>query len=358
MTIDFNDIIHGERGKLLQLLPKGSRSFCSAGCAGTWYFEWVKENYGSVDRHYGVELYSPKPHNLPSYATWIENSVSDMHDVPSATIDMLFSGQNIEHLYRDDLEGFLREANRVVTPGGYFCMDSPNRAVTQELGYVQPQHVLELTVDEACELVGAAGFSVENVYGIWSCGTDTKRYASVTEFASEDEVADRCALARNDPSRSFIWWIVARRTGPVSDDLTEITERIMANAFPAFVRARFRKLIGRIKAIEGSEAIVSVGSHEHGCVFYGPYIPLVKGDYLAEFMVKFHDTSGFISVDTACSRGEAVLSRMEVPATNIGAWTRIEMEFSLPDYTDTIETRLIAHGAHFDVRLGSQILRV
>lgn len=357
MTLDFNDIIHAERGKLLQTLPKGSRSFCSAGCAGTWYFEWVKDNYGPVDRHYGVELYSPKPQDLPDYVTWIENSVSDMHGVPSASIDMLFSGQNIEHLYRDDFENFLREANRVVAPGGYLCMDSPNRAVTQELGYVQPQHVLELTVDEACELTAAAGFTVENIYGIWSCGSDKVRYPSVTEFMSEEEVAERCATARNDPSRSFIWWIVARKTGPVSEILTAVTERIMANAFPSFVKARFRKQIGRIKAIEGSEAIIAVQSHEHGCVFYGPYIPLSKGLYIAEFMVKFHDMSGFVSVDAACAGGTTILSRMEVSPTTVGIWTRIEIEFSLSDYTDTVETRLLTHGANADVRLGSQIIR-
>lgn len=358
MALDFNDIIHAERGKLLQLLPRGSRTFCSAGCSGTWYFEWIKANYGPVDRHYGVELYSPKPYDLPDYVTWIENSVSDMHEVPSASIDMLFSGQNIEHLYRDDIEGFLREANRVVRNDGYFCMDSPNRAVTQELGYVQPQHVLELTLDEACELVRASGFTVESTYGIWSCGSDTERYPSVTEFTSEEEVAERCAAARNDPSRSFIWWVVARKTGPVSENLTDLVERIISSAFPAFVKARFRKQIGQVKATEGSEVIVSVQPHEHGCVFFGPYIPLASGDYLVEFMVKFQDTSGFVSVDVTCGGGTKTIARLEIPATNISSWTRIEMEFQIAEYTDTIETRCSTHGASADIRLGSQIMRV
>lgn len=357
MTMDFNEIIHGERGKLLKSLPAGSRTFCSAGCSGTWYFEWIEDNYGPVERHYGVELYSPKPSDLPNYVTWIENSVADMHGVPSASIDMLFSGQNIEHLYRNDFEGFLREANRVVAPGGYLCVDSPNRAVTQELGYVQPQHVLELTADEARELLTAAGFTVEDTYGIWSCGSDKRRYESVTEFADEEEVAERCAAATDDPSRSFIWWIVARRTGAVRDDLTMVVERILSSAFPSFVKARFRKQIGRVKAVEGTEAIVSVQSNEHGCVFYGPYIPLSEGNYIAEFMVKFHDASGFVSVDVACAGGTNVLARLEVPANNIGAWTRIELEFSLSNYTDTIETRLLSHGANADARMGSQIVR-
>lgn len=358
MSLDFNEIIHAERGKLLQLLPRGARRFCSAGCSGTWYFNWINENYGPVEQHFGVELYSPKPQDLPDYVTWIENSVSDMQGVPSGSIDLLFSGQNIEHLYREDFEGFLREANRVVAPGGHFCMDSPNRAVTQELGYVQPQHVLELTLDEARELMVAAGFAIENVYGIWSCGSDDKRSGSVTEFSGADEVAERCAAARNDPSRSFIWWIVARKVGPVSADLTSVIERIMANAFPAFVKARFRKQIGRIKAIEGSEAVITVQPNEHGCVFFGPYIPLTEGIYSAEFMVKFHTTDGFIAVDAACAGGAKVLGRLEVLPSHLGEWTRVEIEFSANEYTDTVETRFMAHGASADVRLGSQIMRL
>lgn len=357
MTLDFNEIIHAERGKLLQMLPKGKRKFCSAGCSGTWYFEWVREKYGPVEKHYGVELYSPKPHDLPGYVTWIENSVSDMHEVPSDGVDLLFSGQNIEHLYRDDFEGFLREANRVVAPGGYLCIDSPNRAVTQELGYVQPQHVLELTVDEARELVNAAGFTVESIYGIWSCGSDDRRYASVTEFESEEEVTQRCSAAREDPSRSFIWWIVAKKTHSVRDDLAAVAERIMANAFPSFVKARYRTNIGRVKAIEGTEAVISVNSTEHGCVFFGPYIPLTKGHFVAEFMVKFVDASGFVAVDVVHAGGTRTIERLEVSAANVGSWTRIELEFSLLEYTDTIETRLFTHGANADVRLGSQIIR-
>jgi len=236
-------------------------------------------------------------------------------------------------------------------------MDSPNRAVTQELGYVQPQHVLELTVDEARELVEASGFSVEAVHGIWSCGSDTKRYASVTDFADAAEVESRCLAANEDPSRAFIWWIVARKTGPVAANLTDVIERIMSNAFPAFVKARFRKQIGRVKSVEGTEAILEVASDQHGCVFYGPYIPLAQGTYIAEFMVKFHTAQGFVSVDAACAGGTRILSRLEVPATQIGQWTRIELEFSIPDYTDTVETRLLTHGACADIRMGSQIMR-
>jgi SAM-dependent methyltransferase len=131
---DFNDMIHAERGRLLRQLPKGAKVFCSAGCAGAWYFDWIAENYGHVDRHIGIELYLPKPDQLPDNVVWIKNSVADMTDVGTASVDLLFSGQNLEHLYYDDIQGFFREASRVLKIGGHLCIDSPNRLVTKELG--------------------------------------------------------------------------------------------------------------------------------------------------------------------------------------------------------------------------------
>jgi len=46
--MDFNELIHGQRGELIRQMPKGANVVLSAGCAGAWYFEWFEENYGSV----------------------------------------------------------------------------------------------------------------------------------------------------------------------------------------------------------------------------------------------------------------------------------------------------------------------
>ena len=56
---------------------------------GSWYFRWVEDSYGPIKKHIGIELYSPKPDDLPANVEWIQNSVSDMVDIASSSVDML-----------------------------------------------------------------------------------------------------------------------------------------------------------------------------------------------------------------------------------------------------------------------------
>ena len=116
MEIDFNNFIHACRSLLLAELPRNAEVVLSAGCSGKWYFDWFEECYGRVSTHIGLELYSPKPDMLPNNVRWIPNSVSCMRDIRDDSVDILFSGQNVEHLFKDDLRGFFLEASRVLKP--------------------------------------------------------------------------------------------------------------------------------------------------------------------------------------------------------------------------------------------------
>ena len=40
-------------------------------------------------------------------------------------------GQTVEHVWPEELAGFLSEANRVLGPQGWIVLDSPNRRITQ-----------------------------------------------------------------------------------------------------------------------------------------------------------------------------------------------------------------------------------
>jgi hypothetical protein len=90
----------------------------SAGAAGTWYFEWITQWYGAVERHIGIERYLPRPDVLPANVEWITSSVADMDTVAGGSVDLVFSGQNIEHLFGDGVPGFLLESARVLRPAG------------------------------------------------------------------------------------------------------------------------------------------------------------------------------------------------------------------------------------------------
>jgi hypothetical protein len=97
---DWNVFLHELRGRRIATMPAGARTVLSAGCAGAWYFEWFDERYPtSVDRHIGVELFSPRPANLPGNMEWISSSLDDLSSVESGVVDLVFAGQLIEHLW-------------------------------------------------------------------------------------------------------------------------------------------------------------------------------------------------------------------------------------------------------------------
>lgn len=149
-TPDVNHLLHHLRGQALEGLPKRARQFVSVGCAGTWYFEWIAEKCAPL-RHTGIEFYSPKPDDLPESVEWIANTAGDMRALSDGSADVLFSGQNIEHLWPHDIAAFLLESHRVLETGGLLVVDSPNRRITSRLGWSHPEHTIELEPGEAEE---------------------------------------------------------------------------------------------------------------------------------------------------------------------------------------------------------------
>lgn len=356
MQPTFNEIIHAERGKLLSELPKGAKVFCSAGCAGRWYFDWIQECYGDVDLHYGVELYSPKPSDLPPNVVWIQNSVSDMVDVPTGSVDLLFSGQNIEHLYFDDLVGFFAEVQRVLKPGGHFCIDSPNRIISEEYGYTQPQHVLELSRRDITQLLESAGFDILTVKGIWSSKSGGELVRDLT--AVTDTWSEQLAGASDNPDEAFIWWIVARQSARDAGDVKRIADDIASRRFPGFVRSRFRRGVGELIQIEGTEAIVQVSPDVSGYAYFGPYVPLREGSYAVTFMVKFLAEGGQLVADVVSAEGANTHGSLVIAPVEIGAWHAETIIVDIPFYSEGVETRLYCENASAQVLFGSQILKI
>lgn len=117
---------------------------------------------------------------------------------------MVFAGQVIEHLWADDVAGFLLESHRALRQDGHLVLESPNRRVTEAIGWHHPQHTAELSVDEATRLLTLAGFEVLDVRGIL-LGYERERHALPPSWE------ERAQLAEDRPEDSFVWWIVARR---------------------------------------------------------------------------------------------------------------------------------------------------
>ena len=54
------------------------------------------------------------------------HSMVDLGRYDDGSFDLVYSGQSIEHVSDADGEAVVREAFRVLVPGGWFCLDTPN----------------------------------------------------------------------------------------------------------------------------------------------------------------------------------------------------------------------------------------
>ena len=96
------------------------------------------------------------------------HSMDDLSDYPEESFDLVVSGQSIEHLPPDAADTMLRGAFRVLRPGGWLAVDTPNARVTrlQQEAFIDPDHKYEYTPEEMEEKLRAAGFEVVERKGL------------------------------------------------------------------------------------------------------------------------------------------------------------------------------------------------
>ncbi len=210
-----------------------------------------------------------------------------MSGVASATCDLVLSGQNIEHLWPDEVSGFMAEAARVIRPGSTLVIDSPNRLLTPALNWSHPEHTVELTPSEMAGLFALAGFDVTKTVGLWLCRDS--RTGRMLEFDpnvpdAEWSVTERLVAAPEMPDDSFIWWMEGVRSGREPDipGLRATMNAILAAAWPERVqRLHPNQALSRVTK-DGSQWI-EVPAGWCGAAMYGPYMPLRAGRYCAAF---------------------------------------------------------------------------
>ncbi len=288
MINDFNDFLHALRTYELRSMPKVKNTMLSAGCSGAWYFNWIRSNYGIVNKHIGVEYYSPKPPGLTSEIEWVVANVQNMQPVADKSVDIIFSGQNIEHLWPDELIGFLVEANRVLKDGGLLVLDSPNREITQSLRWSHPEHTIEFTISEIIELLELSGFETITKKGIWLCRDPMNgRILSLDPKKCDNEwpVFRRLVEQHAYPEHSFCWWVEAKKKDISNINQLKTKVKTLFNTwFPERVN-RLQTIIGSISDLNG-HCVVSNLNRECGVLIYGPYMPLLPGKYQVEFNLR------------------------------------------------------------------------
>lgn len=96
----------------------------------------------------------------------IEGNLAEL-PLEDAAVDVVVNFQVIEHLW--DQGQFLRECLRVLRPGGQLLISTPNR-ITFSPGRdtpLNPFHTRELNAAELTELLVEAGFTVEEMLGVF-----------------------------------------------------------------------------------------------------------------------------------------------------------------------------------------------
>jgi SAM-dependent methyltransferase len=95
-------------------------------------------------------------------------SMSDLSFAGDASVDLVYSGQSIEHVTEADGDMVLEECLRILEPGGYLAIDTPNGRVCrlQQAGFIDPDHEIEYTLGQLREKVHRVGFHILTERGL------------------------------------------------------------------------------------------------------------------------------------------------------------------------------------------------
>jgi len=96
-------------------------------------------------------------------------SMVDLSPLPDESVDGVWAGQSLEHVTLAEARQTVREVRRVLKPGGWFCLDTPNRDLTRRQsphGWIHPQHQMEYTPAQLQELLTDAGLELVCLRGL------------------------------------------------------------------------------------------------------------------------------------------------------------------------------------------------
>jgi SAM-dependent methyltransferase len=97
------------------------------------------------------------------------SSMIDLSIIADDSIDLVWSGQSIEHITVVQARTMYREILRVLRPDGWFCLDTPNRLMTRihaEGGFIHPDHKHEYEPAELVQELQVGGFDVVRSLGV------------------------------------------------------------------------------------------------------------------------------------------------------------------------------------------------
>ena len=182
-TTSLGPSIHAGRCRFIQSLPKAARILDLGGTHQHHeHGALVRMGYPySFDELVIVDLPAEERH--PIYqAMGTEHEVTtplgpvryrylsmvDLSTFPDHSFDLVYSGQSFEHVTEEDGDRVLAEVRRVLRPGGYLAIDTPNARVTRLLqaAFIDPDHKIEYTYEQLAGKLQRAGFAILESNGL------------------------------------------------------------------------------------------------------------------------------------------------------------------------------------------------
>jgi hypothetical protein len=90
-------------------------------------------------------------------------SMSDLGFLESSSVDLVVSGESIEHITEDDANTVCTQVFRILKSGGHFCLDTPNSLLTRlqsPTQLIHPEHKKEYAVSELRRKLTNYGFKI------------------------------------------------------------------------------------------------------------------------------------------------------------------------------------------------------
>jgi len=100
---------------------------------------------------------------------YAQHSMVELDRYPPDAFDLVYSGQSIEHIPLADADRMLQGAWRVLRPGGWLGLDTPNARLTRRqspTALIDPDHCHEYQAEELQEKLEAAGFELVERKGL------------------------------------------------------------------------------------------------------------------------------------------------------------------------------------------------
>ncbi len=96
------------------------------------------------------------------------HSMVDLSPYADESFDLVYSGQSIEHVTELEGDSVVREVYRVLAPGGWFCLDTPNGPLwrLRSAALMNDDHKIEYGADALRAKLEAGGFWVTEAKGL------------------------------------------------------------------------------------------------------------------------------------------------------------------------------------------------